>query len=349
MCYPNSMQCLQPGPEGLAVAVAHLRASGILGMPTETVYGLAANAFDEHAVASVFAAKDRPLFDPLIAHVAQAPASEAVARLVRLDALGPLARARFDALVGLWPGPLTLVLPRRIEVPDLVTAGLATVAVRMPDHPVAQALLRAFGGPLVAPSANRFGRISPTTVAAVRAELGDRVPYVLDGGPCAIGVESTVVAVDPDGAVRLLRPGGVTREELQALVGPIAEAGGGPHQSPGQGASHYAPRTPLVLLSGRLEGVSDDELAELGPEPIALLRVTGSAEAGARRLAAAGLAVVEVVSLSEVGDLAEAARALFSTLRRLDAGPAVRLVAEPCVGEQGLAHAIRDRLRRAGA
>ncbi len=346
MCYRHSMKRLPPTAEGLAAAVDHLRGGGILGMPTETVYGLAASAFDARAVAAIFAAKERPLFDPLIAHVAEADPASAVAPLARLDALGEAACERFAALATCWPGPLTIVLPKRAEVPDLVTAGLPTVAVRMPDHPVAQALLRAFGGPLVAPSANRFGRISPTTVEAVEAELGDRVPFVLDGGPCAIGVESTVVAVDADGAVRLLRPGGVPREALEGLVGAIGLGGSG-IEAPGQVESHYAPSKPLTLLPAALDVVTDGALE--GPGAVALLRVVGSAEAGRQRLERAGIEVIEAASLSEVGDLSEAARALFATLRRLDEGPAARIVAEPGPGERGLGHAIADRLRRASA
>jgi len=315
-------------------------------MPTETVYGLAAQLGSARAVARVFAAKDRPLFDPLIAHVATTDPGDAVASLVDWTAVDPAARAAFEVLTeALWPGPLTVVLPRSAAVPDLATGGLSTVGIRMPAHPVAQALLDAFGGPLVAPSANRFGRVSPTTAQAVQAELSGRVSLVLDGGPCAIGVESTVVAPTRQG-VRLLRPGGVTAEQLETLVGPLLAPGGLQRASPGHDSSHYAPRTPLTVLSGPISAADPRALRMLaGADPVAVLRVLGP-EAPARK-ALAGADLVAVRSLSETGDLAEAARHLFATLRALDDSGAARILVEPCPTEAGLGHAIADRLRRA--
>lgn len=302
-------------------AAAALRAGRLVGMPTETVYGLAADALDAQAVLRVFAAKGRPSFDPLIVHVADAQQAWTVAE--------PSPRARRLA-ERFWPGPLTLVLPRRPCIPDVVTSGLDTVGVRCPDHPLALALIRAAGRPLAAPSANRFGRISPTTAAHVREQLGEAIAGVVDGGACRVGVESTVLLPDPVPVI--LRPGGVTREALAAfLAEPVAVAGREqradhlPAQAPGMLASHYAPRAPLTLREG--------------PWPTA---------AGIGRLAfrepppPGGPAAV----LSASGDLAEAAANLFAHLRRLDADGVAGIVAELAPAE-GLGLAINDRLLRA--
>lgn len=324
-------------------------------MPTETVYGLAADATSAGAVARVFEAKERPLFDPLIVHVAPGAPRLALQGVAVLDALDPGAQRAFDVLTeALWPGPLTLVLPRDAAIGDLVTAGLQTVAVRMPAHPVAQQLLVAFGGPLVAPSANRFGSISPTSAEAVCAELDGVVEAVLDGGPCSVGVESTILAIDPGGTLRLLRPGGVPLERLAELVGEVQPQGApraGVVEAPGQTSRHYAPRTPTILLPSPLDELSDEVLVEhLGDRgPLSLLRVVGPVEPVVQRLRSLEIELVEVVSLSEAGDLAEAARGLFATLRRLDRGEAPLLVAEPCPSARGLGHAIADRLRRASS
>jgi L-threonylcarbamoyladenylate synthase len=306
-------------------AAAVIRAGGLVGMPTETVYGLAANARDVQAVLAVFLAKGRPRFDPLIVHVADAEQAWTVAV--------PSPRARLLA-ERFWPGALSLVLPRRDGIPDAVTGGLETVAVRCPDHELARALIRAAGVPLAAPSANLFGRLSPTTAAAVHEQLGEAVAEVLDGGPCRVGIESTVLLVDPQPVI--LRLGGVTREELSAALGePVALAGRSERAanlglpSPGLLASHYAPRTPLML---RVPGA---------PWPAgdghAILSWRGEdLPAQARR--------IEV--LSRAGDLGEAAAGLFAALRRLDASGATAITAER-VPEQGLGAAINDRLLRA--
>jgi len=309
----------------VARAAAAIRAGKLVGMPTETVYGLAANALDAAAVLAVFAAKGRPRFDPLIVHVADAEQAWTFAE--------PSRRARLLA-ARFWPGPLTLVLPRRAIVPDVVTAGLDTVAVRCPDHPLALALIRAAGVPLAAPSANRFGRISPTTAAHVREQLGEAVAAVLDGGPCRVGVESTVLRPDPSPLI--LRPGGVTREALaEALGETVAVAGRSEHAAnlplaaPGMLASHYAPLIPLRLKSPDHHWPVD---ARLG-----YLSFRGDNLPGDARF-------VEV--LSRRGDLGEAAAALFAALRRLDASGATAIIAE-AVPDEGLGLAINDRLRRA--
>jgi L-threonylcarbamoyladenylate synthase len=341
-----STEILLPTPTGIKAAADALRTGEIVGIPTETVYGLGAIADDPRAIARVFAAKERPLFDPLIAHLADPGALAEVAAVEQLEEPGRAAvRALADAL---WPGPLTLVLPRREWVPDLATAGLATVAVRVPAHPVARALIAAAGAPVVAPSANRFGRISPTSAEDVVRELDGRVRYVLDGGRCAVGVESTIVRVDPDGALTLLRPGGVPVERIAAVVGRVPGAAGGAIEAPGQLPSHYAPRTPLVVAPGPIPTLSADWL-RARPGPVGVLAVAGPVEVAVDALRAAGLDVVGAVALTERGDPEEAARRLFAAMRELDASGAAWLLAEPWPDPAGLGHAIRDRLARASA
>jgi L-threonylcarbamoyladenylate synthase len=312
---------------GLAAAEAALAAGRLVAIPTETVYGLAADATDGRAVAAIYAAKGRPRFNPLIAHVADRAAAE------REGVFDARARALADAF---WPGPLTLVLPRApgASVADLVTAGLDTVALRMPANAVTRALIARFGRPLAAPSANRSGHVSPTAAADVAADLGDRVAVILDAGPAPVGVESTIVAVLADRVVQL-RPGGVPRAAVAAVLGgPVAVAGppADPMRptAPGMLASHYAPRARLRL-----------DAAEVRP-----------GEAGldfAGRLAAAGAAAGPLYrDLSPSGDLAEAAAGLFRALRDLDAAGAVVIAVAPVPGD-GLGEAIVDRLGRAAA
>ncbi len=331
------MPVIAPDDDGLRRVAAHLRGGGIAAFPTETVYGLGAVVWDEAAIASVFARKQRPLFDPLIAHVA---AASDLALLWDRDRTPTVVRDRVERLVaGAWPGPLTLVLPKRDAVPDLATAGLPAVGVRMPAHPVAHALLRLVGAPLVAPSANRFGRVSPTTASAVAAELGPDL-WVLDGGPCAVGVESTVVAFDDDGTPVVLRPGGLPTARIAELAGAAPRiGGGGPIRAPGQLDSHYAPARALTLLDGPVRA--------LPPGRIGVLAAT-TPPAVVRALAGPETELVAVEVLSPSGDSLEAARTLFAALRRLDEAD-VDLIAEPWPGEGGLSDALRDRLRRAAA
>jgi L-threonylcarbamoyladenylate synthase len=295
----------------IANAVAALKAGGLVILPTETVYGLAADAGDARAVAAVYEAKGRPSFNPLIAHVADVATAR---RIARFDDRAEALAAAF------WPGPLTLVLPIADEaaVCDLARAGLDTVAVRAPAHPLAHALLEAFGGPLVAPSANRSGRPSPTTFADAMEETGASATAALDGGPCEIGLESTVVALLE--APRLLRPGAVTRAEIEALIGPLAEAEADARRSPGRLTRHYAPNLPLRLNATE---AGDDEVW-LG--------------FGARFPAP--------LNLSLAGDLAEAAAHLFSYLRVADRSGAAGIAVAP-IPDEGLGEAINDRLRRA--
>jgi L-threonylcarbamoyladenylate synthase len=303
-----------------------LRSGRLVAFPTETVYGLGANAFDPEAVARVFAVKARPSFDPLIVHLAHASEADRVARGgdPRVERLA----ARF------WPGPLTLVLPRRPEVPEIVTAGLDTVAIRVPGHEDALALLREAGTPVAAPSANPFGYVSPTTAGHVADLLGDSVDLVLDGGPCRVGVESTVLSLV--GPPVILRPGGVSREELEGELGTSLALSTSEERprAPGQLPRHYATRTPLRILSGP---------AAAGPP-------SGGGRIGLLAFCAApkrsGWAVVEV--LAPDGRATTAAAHLFAALRRLDAAGLDAILAEPC-DESGLGLAIMDRLRRCAA
>ena len=298
-----------------AHALAALRSGGLVILPTETVYGLAADARDGEAVARLYEAKGRPRFNPLIVHAADLAAAEAVAVFD--------ARARRVAQ-GVWPGPLTLVLPARIgAVSDLARAGLETVAVRVPAHPLARELLAAFGGPVVAPSANRSGRPSPTTFADACEETGGSAAAALDGGACAIGLESTVLFLPPGAAPRLLRPGGLARAEVEALAGPLAPGDAADaERSPGRLTRHYAPRAP-VRLEADAPRPGEAYLA-FGPPPPAPL----------------------AWSLSPTRSLREAAARLFALLREADrANPAAIAVAP--VPDEGLGEAINDRLRRA--
>jgi L-threonylcarbamoyladenylate synthase len=302
------------GPDDIARAAAALRAGGLVIAPTETVYGLAADAADPAAVAAVYAAKGRPAFNPLIAHVADVAEAR---RIARFD-------SRAEALAqSFWPGPLTLVLPiaDRAAVCDLARAGLDTVAVRAPAHPVMLGLLQAFGGPVVAPSANRSGRPSPTTFADAVEETGPAAAAALDGGPCAVGVESTVVALL--GVPRLLRPGAATRAALEAIVGPLADAEADAKRSPGRLARHYAPDLPVRL------GV-------LAPREGEAFIGFGDVGAGGERR----------WNLSPTGDLQEAAARLFAYLRAADRSGASAIAVAP-IPDEGLGEAINDRLRRA--
>ncbi len=308
-------------PCGVAEAVAALRAGQVIGLPTETVYGLAGDAANAEAVARIFALKRRPPDHPLIVHLGDAAQLDDWARVVPAAARALAARY--------WPGPLTLVLPRAARVPDAITGGQDTVALRMPAHPLARAVLAAFGGALAAPSANRFGRISPTRAEHVRAEFGDAVPCVLDGGPCAVGIESTIVDLSA-GAPRILRPGAITRAMLErTLRGPLAAgaADDAPRVS-GSLPAHYAPRTPLALLDAP-----------------ALRRRRG--EDGALLLTHS-LAVDAARGRRLPGDAAGYARALYAALRELDARGARVILAERVPDTPAWA-GVRDRLTRAAA
>jgi L-threonylcarbamoyladenylate synthase len=315
---PAPAAILPANPEAIARAAALLRAGRLVAFPTETVYGLGGDAGSEAAVAAIFAAKGRPRFNPLIVHVPRLAEAETLAVFD--------ARAR-DLAARFWPGPLSLVLRRRepSALSLLASAGLDTVALRAPSHPVAQSLLAAAGRPVAAPSANRSGRLSPTAATHVAAELGGRVALILDGGPCEVGLESTVLDLSGETPV-LLRPGAVTREALAALLGTVADPAGAAIRSPGMLASHYAPRLPLRLDAR--DARSGEAVLAFGREP-----PPGFAEA---------------LWLSQAGDLAEAAANLFAMLRRLDR-PDFSAIAVMPIPEHGLGRAINDRLRCAAA
>jgi L-threonylcarbamoyladenylate synthase len=305
---------LQPDRAGLARAAALLSAGGLVGFATETVYGLGADATDDRAVARVFAAKGRPSFNPLIVHV---PDLTAAARIAVIEGEALMLAQAF------WPGPLTLVLPLRPEsgVSQLVTAGLDTVAVRVPASALARELLMLAGVPVAAPSANPSGRVSPTTAAHVMDGLSGRIDAVLDGGACGVGVESTIVGFDP--VPTLLRPGGLPAETIAACLGaPLAlPAQNGAITAPGQLTSHYAPRGTVRLNADRAE--PGEILLGFGP-------------------------VTAPLNLSPGGDLTEAAANLFAHLRALDAMGATRIAVSP-IPQTGLGLAINDRLTRAAA
>lgn len=313
-------EMLAPDASGLARAAALLSQGALVAFPTETVYGLGADARSDLAVARIFDAKGRPRFNPLIVHVAD---METARRIARLDARAERLASAF------WPGPLTLVLPLRGEagISDLVTAGLPGVAVRMPAHPVARALLAAFGGPVAAPSANPSGRISPTRAEHVLAGLSGRIAAVIDGGPCEVGVESTILGLE-DGP-RLLRPGGIPAEALEACIGmPLGPAHDDAGEAvrpnaPGQLASHYAPAAPV-------------RLGATGPAPGEFWIGFGPGDADAD------------LNLSPAGNLVEAAANLFHFLREADARATGPIAVSP-IPETGLGRAINDRLRRAAA
>ena len=310
--------------ESITLAAKVIRNGGLVAFPTETVYGLGCDALNPDAVARVFEAKQRPSFDPLIVHIATEASLDGLVQAISL--------AEHRLMERFWPGPLTLVLPKRAQVPDLVTAGLPTIAIRMPAHPVAQALIREAGVPIAAPSANPFGYVSPTCAQHVLDELGDRVDLILDGGPCPIGVESTIVSMIGARA-ELLRPGCVTLAEIREVIGSAVQvASSQTVVAPGQLPRHYATRTPVTILSTR----------EVRPivqehERVGLLAMLAPSQADDR------CCVIEVLSSS--GDLREVARNLFAALRRMDALSLDRLYAEPC-DDRGLGLAIMDRLRR---
>lgn len=361
---------LTPTPQTIATAAEAIKRNAVIGMPTETVYGLAGNAFSLEALTQIFQTKERPTFDPLIVHVCLDNPTPSLSELEQLhlvdgNALNTLARKRADVLIQkFWPGPLTLVLPKAPQVPDLVTSGLPSVAIRMPRHPVAQALIRECKTPLAAPSANRFGRISPTTASAVFNELGDRIELILDGGPCEVGVESTVIQLGTQGEVTLLRPGGISIQQLQEILLetglteiPVRTSTSSPTQaasSPGMLDQHYAPSQPLILLPATARKTSASVFHQLcrhyslkKMSKIGLLLISGNAESAAQYFSSMTGAPTLARSLSPSGDLAEAARNLFAELRFLDQAQVDVIFSEHCLIQDGLGHAIEDRLARA--
>jgi L-threonylcarbamoyladenylate synthase len=327
-------------PAAIREAAALLRAGELVAFPTETVYGLGADALDPAAVARIFAAKERPSFDPLIVHLADA--AEVGDHAEAADASDPrVARlaTRF------WPGPLTIVLRRRDHIPGIVTAGLPTVGLRVPDHPVALALIRAAGVPLAAPSANRFGRVSPTRASHVVRGLGSRIRLVLDGGPCRVGVDSTVILL-AEGRAALLRPGGLPAEAIEAEIGPLEilapGAPGSAALAPGGSGAHYAPGARLEVV----DPFGAHAARRLRARPGERLGLLAISAAGAEAARAAGGPFVAEQVLAADGDPVTVASRLFEALHDLDAAGVDRIVAEP-MPAVGLGRAVMDRLRRA--
>ena len=327
-------------PLEIEKAALVLKDGGLVAFPTETVYGLGADALNPKAVARIFEVKKRPTFDPLIVHVGSP--EEAASLWTETPEIAKILMKKF------WPGPLTLVLPKNDKIPDIVNAGLPTVAVRMPDHPAALALIRALGNPIAAPSANYFGYTSATTAAAVSEDLGSAIDLVLDGGPARIGIESTVLKVENDRCV-LLRPGGVSVEEIKkyfpVMISPEAEQG--VFESPGTMKSHYAPWTPFVLLEETLPKFLDKlksfqaifQKKGIGWPRIGLVLFSKAPQTN----------LVETIELlSAKGDLHEAAANLFQAMRKLDKMHLDLMVAE-AVPEKGVGYAVMDRLRKASA
>ncbi len=338
--YPINSQT--PDAELIAQAAEVIRRGGLVAFPTETVYGLGANALDAEAVRGIFMAKERPTYDPLIVHICTAEALPQVARTIPALA--------WDLARQFWPGPLTLVLPRHPQVPLEVTAGGDTVAVRVPAHPVAQALIRAAGVPIAAPSANRFGRVSPTRASDVWDDLAGRIDMILDGGPTQVGVESTVLSLVSTPPL-LLRPGGIPREALEALIGPVQllerpVASGERAVAPGTLLQHYAPRARVMVYRGEetaLYTALQAEAQRLAEQGVRVGLLIAREDADPLRSAPAVLGIA-----GSLANLEEVARHLFATLRALDeAGVEVILARD--FGPAGLGLAIRDRLTRAAA
>jgi L-threonylcarbamoyladenylate synthase len=315
----------------IAKARALLEHGLTVAIPTETVYGLAANALDEDAVLQIFAIKDRPHFDPLIVHLAHS--DQVISYATEFPEWAERLAERF------WPGPLTIVLPKRDVIPDIVTSGIGTVALRVPSHPMTLDLLSTLEFPLAAPSANPFGYVSPTTAKHVMDQLGGKIPYILDGGECAVGVESTIVA-ELDGRITVLRLGGVSVEEIEELAGPVVPIANchlpikeeeRRSTTPGSLESHYAPRTPIQL--------GPIDLSEYNPSEIGVLSFQTRYE---------GVPPEHQIVLSPHGDMREAAKYLFAAMRYLDSLKLKVILAEE-LPEVGIGRAVNDRLRRAAA
>lgn len=308
----------------IELAAEIIRRGGIVAFPTETVYGLGADVFNRLAVARIFEVKKRPHFDPLIVHVASRTDLDQLVTEIPSNAIRLMER--------FWPGPLTVILLKKEEVPEVVTAGLLSVAVRMPKHPMALDLIKTSGCSIAAPSANPFGYVSPTTANHVREQLEDQVDFILDGGPCEVGVESTILSF-VEGEPRLLRPGGIPLEEIESVIGRVAVGSLNNERpsAPGMLPKHYAPRTPILL------DWTEEDLVHYGNQKIGLL---------AFHQIRPSFKFSQVEALSEKGDLREAAANLFAAIRHLDGLGLDLIVAEP-VPEIGLGRAIMDRLRRA--
>lgn len=367
---------LAPTLENLKFVSEALQNNEIIGMPTETVYGLAANARSPLAIARVFQAKSRPYFDPLIVHLGlEGNCVSALAEMKLIDSaqLSPEQRKKIDRMIKkFWPGPLTLILPKHPDIPDLVSSGLPQVGLRMPTHQIAQSLIHFAGFPLAAPSANRFGKISPTSAEAVQEELGDRIDWILDGGTCEIGLESTIVTIPSESQIEILRPGKVTQAELEEVLEvPISiKTINASHlskeveekeslKSPGLLESHYAPSKPCYLLP-----CSDDKLTihsfslndlhlnvpiPLQDKEVGYLLQSNRSKSWIKTVCHEMNIRPQIRVLSETGNLVESAQNLFKFMREMDSSEVEVILVEPCESEQGLGRAIQDRILRATA
>ena len=343
------MKFLPVSPESLEQAAGILRSGGLVAFPTETVYGLGADAFNPDALAKVFEVKRRPRFDPLIIHIA---AIETLENVSALSTLSGEAREKLFLLAeNLWPGPLSIVLPKNEKIPGIATAGLSTAAIRLPDHETAQKLISLSGGAVAAPSANPFGCLSPTRAEHVRSNLGEKVDMILNGGPARIGVESTVLDIT-GGSIKILRPGGTPKEAIEKLIGPVedgfltAGSAEGGLVSPGQLKSHYAPRTPLSVFDR--EAIIRQSYKTDGAF-IFFDGYTRDAWLAHQSKKPPETAIIKV--LSETGQVLEAAACLFETLHEIDrrnekALRKVSLIFAQLAPPEGLGEAINDRLRR---
>lgn len=345
---------LKANPESLSQAVHALKKNECVGMPTETVYGLAGNGLEPVAIARIFETKERPTFDPLILHISPS-------MLPRIETWvtfpSPELKKTFEICAqAFWPGPLTMLFQKKPIVPDLATSGLPEVAIRMPSHPVAISLIDAFGGPLAAPSANKFGSMSPTRAAHVEKELGDRISIILDGDASAVGVESTVIRILPN-KIEILRPGGVSAESLTQATTLRTEFSMNPHStlsaSPGTLENHYAPQTPLLILPRKLVGGPVQELKnwvhdqkkKFGAKNSTLILFS---ESHADKYESGGVDLFEQsICLSEKGKPSEIASNLFSILRQTDESGTHIIFVEPVTEATGLWPAIHDRFSKA--
>jgi len=316
------MTIKKPSEKIMRNAADLIKSGSVVSFPTETVYGLGADAFNPLAVTKIFEIKQRPFFDPIIVHIAHES---------QIDLIAKNADDRIRHLTGcFWPGPLTLILEKTKKVPDIVTSGLETVAVRMPRHPLAKELIIKSGTPIAAPSANRFGCISPTEAVHVHNQLGANIELILDGGKCQVGVESTIIKVEKERVI-LLRPGGIPVEDIESVAGPVEKASeSGKPEAPGQLPYHYSPETKIKIVNNIAEYKEvDDDTAILLFKNNSIIEMNDSVEI-----------------LSPKGDLREAASNLFSALHRLDSLGKKLIIAES-VPEKGLGLAIMDRLNRA--
>ncbi len=363
----SKTKILNPTPEGIKIAVQTLSAGGVIGIPTETVYGLAGNALNDEAIAKIFFTKSRPSFDPLIVHVSSDLNSSkklAKAEIIDLKQMTRLQIATCDKLIAnFWPGPLTIIFPKHSNISDLVTSSLSTVGIRSPAHPVAQELLKQSGLPLAAPSANIFGRISPTKSEHVLSELGEHLDYCLEGGECSVGLESTICSVNHGGEVSILRPGGVAADALSRFLGDAfmgidtsvglpAIAGHVP-MAPGLLESHYAPKKPMLRLPQNMTDISAESISTLVAD--SFLKVQKVSVLSTYLLNASTHAKffslfteVDFHFLAEdENDSLTGAHILFSKMRELDANRATLILCELPTSSKGLWPAIRDRLTRA--